>query len=62
MISHDAVIDNAAFLRASDAEKIAVTLAWREHFALTNPQSQRDEWGRAFCRHMLPYIKTTRPN
>ena len=62
MITFDTILDTAALLRAPHAEKVAVTLAWNEHCNLNNGQTQRDEWARAFCRQVLMYLSTTRPN
>jgi hypothetical protein len=49
-------------LTAEPAEKIAVALAWQEHFKLSNAPSLRQEWARAFGRHMMAYLSTTQPN
>jgi hypothetical protein len=62
VISTDAMLDTAALLRAEPAQTISVALAWNEHFKPNNSQSQRDEWARAFGRHMLDFLSTTQPN
>jgi hypothetical protein len=62
MIGTDAMLDKAALLNAEHAAKIAVALAWQEHFKLSNAPSQRQEWARCFGRHALHYLSTIRPN
>ena len=63
IVTFDAVIDTATVLHAPHADKVAVMLAWGEHCNLQNSADQRDEWGRAFCRHLLPFLSTAaRPN
>jgi len=39
----DAKIDTAAVLRAPDADKIAIALAYREHYDMNNAPPLRDE-------------------
>lgn len=62
MISTCTQIDTAAVLAAAHSEKVAIALAWREHFNPTVSQPQRDEWARAFFRQLMPYINTTVSN
>jgi hypothetical protein len=62
VIGTDAMLDTAALLSAEPAAKIATALAWREALELSNTQSQRDEWARAYGRHMMAYLSTTQPN
>jgi hypothetical protein len=62
VIGTDAMLDIDVLLSAEPAVKVATALAWQEHFKPINSQPQRDEWARAFCRHALHYISTTRPN
>ena len=54
-----AVIDTDALQqRATDAEKAAIAIAWRELHDPKNPQSQRDEWSRAFGRQIMDFLCT----
>ena len=62
MIGTDAVLDIDSLMNAEPAAKIAVALAYREHHDTNNSLSLRDEWARAFGRHLIHYVSTTRPN
>jgi hypothetical protein len=62
VIGTDAMIDSDALLSAEPAAKIATALAWNEHFKLSNAPSQRQEWARAFGRHVMAFLSTTQPN
>jgi hypothetical protein len=62
VIGTDAMLDTDALLSAEPAAKIATALAWREHFRLSNEPSARQEWARAFGRHVIAYLSTALPN
>jgi hypothetical protein len=62
VIATDAMLDTTALMQAEPAEKIAVALAWQEHFKSSNAPSQRQEWARAFGRHAMAYLSTALPN
>jgi hypothetical protein len=62
VIGTDAMLRIDPLLTAEPAERIAVALAWQEHFKLSNAPSLRQEWARAFGRHMMAYLSTTQPN
>jgi hypothetical protein len=62
VIGTDAMLNISALLSAEPAAKIATAIAWKEHFQLSNPPSLRQEFARAFGRHVMAYLSTTQPN
>lgn len=55
IVPRNVQINEANLLGAADTQKIAIALAYREFFDFTNSQSLRDEWARAFWRHLFDY-------